>query len=320
MKILVIDDSSSQRLYLRAYLGRMGHEVALAADGSEGVQTFREFDPDLVLLDVVMPGIDGFETARVLRSSNDEWVPIIFLSGRSESGDIEAGIDAGGDDYLAKPVDNAVLEAKIRSMTRLAQMRRALVERGEALKAANASLMRLIDVDGLTGIANRRRLDRKLEEEIGRAARNGHALAVVLLDIDHFKRFNDTHGHLAGDECLKQVARLLETEARRPADLVARYGGEEFCIVLPETGTDGARTVAERARQLLETSAIEITGARARVTGSFGVAATPGGVPCTAEDLLASADAALYLAKEAGRNRVTCATGGLSAALRSVAA
>lgn len=308
MRILVVDDSASQRLFLKAHLGKMGHEVVTAADGREGIEVFTDIDPDIVLLDVMMPGIDGYETARVIRGTNDQWVPIIFLSGCADTGDIAAGIDAGGDDYLTKPCDPTVLEAKIRSMTRIAQMRRQLVDRGEALRTANAALMRMIDVDGLTGIANRRRLDRKLVEEVGRGARNCTPLAVILLDIDHFKGFNDTYGHLAGDECLKLVARVLESGARRPADLVARYGGEEFCVVLPETGGEGAVLVAERLRAAVVGVAVELPNASARVTASFGVAA---GMPMAGVDpqqWLARADLALYAAKMGGRDRVVYQT------------
>jgi diguanylate cyclase (GGDEF)-like protein len=305
MKILVIDDSASQRLFLKACLGKMGHEVALAADGREGIDLFGASDPDLILLDVMMPGIDGYGTARVIRGTGEQWVPIIFLSGCNETDDIEAGIDAGGDDYLAKPVDPRVLEAKIRSMTRIAQMRRQLVARGEELRAANTALMKLIDMDGLTGIANRRRLDRKIEEEIGRCARNHVPLSVVLLDIDHFKRFNDSHGHLAGDECLKAVARALERLVLRPADLVARYGGEEFCVVLPETDCAGAMLVAERIRAGIAALDIDLgEGRQARITASLGVSSEVPSARSLPERLLSGADAALYCAKKGGRDMV----------------
>ncbi len=312
MKILVIDDSSSQRYFLCAYLARLGHEVLQAVDGRQGIDLFNSGDPDLILLDVMMPGIDGFETARVIRGSGDQWVPIIFLSGCADSGDIETGIDAGGDDYLTKPVDPKVLEAKIRSMTRIAQMRRQLVARGDELRAANAALLRLVDMDGLTGIANRRHLDRKLSEEISRCGRNHVSLSVILIDIDHFKRFNDSHGHLAGDECLKQVARVLEREMLRPSDLAARYGGEEFCVVLPETDCAGALQVAERMRAAvaaLKLTGVGVTGVataepEAVATASFGVAATVPSARTTAQSLLAAADAALYRAKAGGRDMV----------------
>jgi diguanylate cyclase (GGDEF)-like protein len=308
MKILVIDDSLSQRLFLKAALSKAGHEVTLAGDGHEGISKCAQIDPDIVLLDVVMPGIDGYETARVLRGTSDEWVPIIFLSGKIESADVEAGIDAGGDDYLTKPVDQAVLEAKIRSMSRIARMRRRLVDQGAELRSANAALLRLVDIDGLTGLANRRRLDQKLAEEVSRCARSKLPLSVVLLDIDHFKKFNDAHGHLGGDECLKQVARTLESGILRPADLVARYGGEEFCLVLPDTDEAGALTVAERLRANVAASVMELAGdCTAMVTASFGVCSRVPAGPGDAEGFLSCADGALYTAKESGRNRVCVA-------------
>lgn len=304
MKILVIDDSSTQRVFLNGYLGRMGHEVLLAEGGRQGVELFASSDPDLVLLDVMMPDLDGYEAARMIRGIGGQWVPIIFVSGRNKTGDIEEGIDAGGDDYLTKPFDPRVLEAKIRSMARIVQMRRELVLRGEELKAANAALMQMVDVDGLTGIANRRRLDRTLEDEVGRAARGGTALALILADIDHFKQFNDSHGHLAGDECLRQVARVLEKQVLRPADLAARYGGEEFCMVLPETDIEDAVRVAERLRARIRATTIVVAQGTVRVTASFGVAAAVPSAHAMPAEWLAAADAALYAAKQAGRDCV----------------
>jgi diguanylate cyclase (GGDEF)-like protein len=304
MKVLIIDDSSQQRSFMRAQLLRMGHEVVLAVDGRHGIESFAAFNPDLILLDVQMPGIDGYETARLIRGGSEEWVPIIFLSGCDASDDIEAGIAAGGDDYLTKPCNPRVLEAKIRSMTRIAQMRRQLVDRGEELKAANAELTRIVDIDGLTGIANRRRLDQKLEEEILRGARNRSPLSVVLLDIDHFKQFNDAYGHLAGDECLKRVAMLLDVNMLRPGDLAARYGGEEFCAVLPETDAVGALMIAERLRVQIAEMKIDVPREANGVTASLGVAtAFPAGHTLAAS-LLSDVDAALYSAKHGGRNKV----------------
>lgn len=304
MKILVIDDSNSQRLFLRSHLAKMGHEVVCAGDGREGIALFRECGPDLILLDMIMPDLDGCATAREIRACASHWVPIIFLSGCDQTEDIEAGIDAGGDDYLTKPFHPKILGAKIRSMQRIVEMRCELVSQSDQVIALNATLTRLVELDGLTAIANRRRLDRKLAEETARCARNQLPLSVILIDIDHFKRFNDTYGHVAGDECLKQVGKTLAGAVHRPADLVARYGGEEFCVVLPETDPDGAMQIAERLRAAIAGLMFQTSLGQTRVTGSIGVACEIPSLGVASESLLTRADAALYRAKEGGRNRV----------------
>ena len=304
MKILVIDDSTGQRLFLQSHLAKMGHEVVCAGNGRQGITLFRECGPDLILLDVIMPDLDGCATAREIRACGPHWVPIIFLSGCDQTEDIEAGIDAGGDDYLTKPFHPKILGAKIRSMQRIVEMRCRLVAQSDQVNALNTTLTRLVELDGLTGIANRRRLDRKLAEETARCARNQLPLSVVLIDIDHFKRFNDTYGHLAGDECLKQVGQALERGVHRPADLVARYGGEEFCVVLPETDPDGAMRIAERLRAAIAALVLQTPHGETRVTGSIGVACEIPSLGVKSESLLTKADAALYQAKEDGRNRI----------------
>jgi diguanylate cyclase (GGDEF)-like protein len=242
MKILVVDDSSIERLYLEHHLGKQGHEVLGAESGAKGLAIFAAAAPDLVLLDMMMPGMDGRETVREMRDLSDEWVPIIFLSGLNRTEDIETALDAGGDDYLVKPFQPKILDAKIRSMQRIAAMRHKLVE-------ANIKLTWLAEVDGLTGLPNRHQMDRKLDDELSRCSRASLPISVILLDVDHFKRCNDSHGHLVGDECLKRVGECLLAELRRPGDLVARYGGEEFCVVLPDTPHAAAMAMAEQMRQ-----------------------------------------------------------------------
>jgi diguanylate cyclase (GGDEF)-like protein len=303
MKILVVDDSSIERLFLKHHLGKQGHEVLSAENGAQGLAMFAAAAPDLVLLDTMMPDLDGRETARQIRALSDEWVPIIFLSGMDKSEDIEAALDAGGDDYLVKPFQPKILDAKIRSMQRIAAMRHKLVE-------ANIKLTHLAEFDGLTGLPNRRQLDQKLQDELSRCSRTGSPLSVILLDIDHFKRCNDTYGHLNGDECLKSLGKILMAEVRRPGDLVARYGGEEFCVVLPETPLAGSLAIAEQLRQAVAALAIATERGSVRLTVSLGVASAipqPGSV---AADLLKQADAALYRAKAEGRNAVRSAPAG----------
>lgn len=304
MRILVIDDSPSELMLMKACLRRLGHEVVTATDGESGTTMFIDLKPDLVLLDVVMPGIDGYETARRMRSAETEWVPIIFLSGRSDSEDIVAGIEAGGDDYLTKPCSPTVLAAKMRSMQRIAAMRARLLDTTRELENANAALARAAHIDGLTGIGNRRALDNALERELGRAARNLVAVSVVLIDVDHFKRYNDRYGHLAGDECLRRVAHSLRDCLLRSADFLGRYGGEEFCIILPESNTADALHIAERARHAIEMLMIPAARDGACVSASFGVATYHASSTVTPETILAAADRALYAAKHQGRNCV----------------
>jgi len=311
MKALVIEDTVTSATLVCHQLAKMGIEPLHARDGEAGIVAFREHRPDLVLLDIIMPGIDGFEVARRIRQMerNGEWTPIIFLSARTSDADLEKGIEVGGDDYLVKPVSEMVLGAKVRAMQRIAQMRYSLLVLTRKLDDANRELTRLSAVDGLTGISNRRRFDDTLAKEWRRAARSGAPISLLLVDVDYFKQFNDNYGHQVGDECLKAVARTLEGKLRRPADLVARFGGEEFVALLPQTDVGGAVSVGEDLRRSIE--ALGIThnhSAVARcVTISVGIAsATPGRDSAGPEGLIEVADQALYSAKRQGRNRVCC--------------
>jgi diguanylate cyclase (GGDEF)-like protein len=309
MRILIIDDDAGLRDFLQHYLGERGHEVFTAENGGIGVRMFLQYAPDLVLLDMLMPDMDGRETVRCMRAAEPEWVPVIFMSGCNVTEDIESALDAGGDDYMLKPFNPKILDAKIRSMQRIAQMRGRLVEQAGELRVANAELERLAELDGLTGIPNRRRLDRKLEEEISRCARNHTPLSALMLDIDHFKRFNDTHGHQLGDQCLKLVGRTLAGQLRRPADLVARYGGEEFCVVLPETPVNGATAIAELLRRKIARLELPLQHGQGHigVTVSMGVASLVPKTDTPPGQLLDLADGALYQAKAAGRNTIRVA-------------
>ena len=309
MKVLVIEDTVTSAALICRMLGGMGLETVHRRDGEGGIEAFRQSRPDLIMLDVVMPGMDGFEVARRIRQleSDGEWTPIIFLSARTRDEDIERGIAVGGDDYLVKPVSEAVLKAKVRAMQRIAHMRASLVALTRKLDEANRELTRLSAFDGLTGIANRRTFDATLAREWRRGARSGASIALMVVDVDCFKQFNDAYGHQVGDECLKAVARALAGNTRRPVDLVARYGGEEFAVVLPDTDAQGAAIVAESMRRAVEALAIthrHSTAARV-VTVSIGIAVTR---PERSDDggfatLVARADEALYRAKRDGRNR-----------------
>lgn len=308
MKILVIDDAVDQRLLLERYLQRDGHEVLNAENGKQGVAMFQQHDPDLVLVDVLMPDLDGHAVVRSIRNVRDSWVPIVFVSGSENPDDMVKAYDAGGDGYLAKPIRPPVLQAKIRSMQKLVAMRRELLDRSEQLSLAIEAVTRLSELDELTGAFNRRGLDRKLNEEWGRAKRAGKPLSIVLLDIDHFKIFNDEHGHLAGDQCLRNVGDCLRLHVRRPADAVARFGGEEFCMVLPETSPEGSWTIAELLRTEIAKVSTETRNGAAFVTASLGVVTLVPNDEINIFDALTSADRALYQAKAEGRNTVRCTT------------
>ncbi len=307
MKILLIDDTLTERMIMTAYLNQLGHEVVSGSNGEEAITLFQQESPDLVLLDVIMPVMDGYQAAKEIKKiQGDDWVPIIFLSGRTDPKDIVAGIEAGGDDYLTKPVDQTVLSAKMAAMQRIAAMRQALITLSEKLEIANDELKSLADADGLTSLANRRRLDRHLTREASRCARMNHPLSLLMIDLDHFKSYNDHYGHLAGDSCLKKVAKALSSGINRAPDLVGRYGGEEFCVILPDTDIEGAIKVAEVLRNKVLALNIPHQGNSAAevVSTSIGLATEILEPGRDATHLLNQADKALYQAKENGRNQV----------------
>jgi len=309
-KVLIVDDSDTIRAVLANSVRSMKLEPVLADCGEKAVELFAAERPSLVLLDVNMPGIDGYETARRIRALlPDEWVPIIFLSASEADQDLERAIECGGDDYLVKPVSPVVLTAKMRALQRLDQMRRKLVEVSNDLSAANQRLEELSHQDSLTGIANRRAFDFLLERQFREAKRRSEPFSVALCDVDHFKAYNDHYGHLAGDDCLKQIAAALARACKRPTDVAARFGGEEFALLLPETTGEGALAVVERVRQELAALGIAHAGSLTSscVTLSAGIASFSPERDITSRDLTVRADAALYRAKQLGRNRAETA-------------
>ena len=305
MKILIIDDSKIERVIIRSYLQHLNHEVFDAENGETGIALFAECNPDIVLLGVVMAGINGYEVATLIREKFTDWVPIIFLSGKTAPEDVMIGIEAGGDDYLAKPIQKQILIAKMTAMERIAAMRTQLLKTKNDLELANEELERLATLDGLTGIANRRHLDMTLTKELARAQRYAQPLTFIIADIDFFKKYNDHYGHIQGDECLKAVASVLNNSLRRQSELVARYGGEEFCMLLPHTDTEGAKLIADKLINAVRSLELHHAGLgkHAIVTMSFGIVSLIPDRKLTAKDLMLQADEKLYQAKENGRDQ-----------------
>ncbi|MDR0564031.1 MAG: diguanylate cyclase [Azoarcus sp.] len=313
MKVLIIEDTLTSATVVRSWLSNMGLATQHATNGESGLEMFKQDLPDLVLLDIIMPGIDGFEVAKRIRHfekslDNGTWTPIIFLTARADENDLQKAIEAGGDDYLIKPVSEIVLKAKIEAMRRMAHMRESLRKTQHKLEKANNELQRLSVIDSLTGIANRRSFDKTLLRQWRCCSRSNSPLSLLVVDVDLFKLFNDHYGHQMGDECLKVVAQTLQSTTRREDDQVARYGGEEFAVILPITDLEGALAVAEDMRMNIAELKIDHAWSSIApvVTVSIGVATvTPpknseAGIPA----LIKAADDALYRAKEAGRNQV----------------
>lgn len=310
MKVLLVDDTLTDRLIVESYLENMGHEVVVGENGQEALQLFRQYDVDLILLDEVMPVMAGHEVAKAIRDIElgkgmDAWVPIIFLSSRASPTDIAKGIESGGDDYLKKPIDEIILNAKMKSMQRISLMRRRLISLTHELADANQALNQLAESDGLTGLSNRRRFDEAIRVELTRAQRQQAPLSMLMIDVDFFKAYNDHYGHLEGDNCLKSIAKILQQNARRVTDIVARYGGEEFVVILPATQLECARYIAERIRLSVQNSRMpHALSVHKVVTASLGLHSIIPDKNTTVEDMIEATDRALYLAKRRGRNQV----------------
>ena len=310
LKVMVVEDSKVTMKALCNYLGRMGINPLTAATGQDAIEIFRKNRPDIILLDAILPDIDGFDIAKQLRDMErgDEWTAIIFLTSMANDEDLVRGIAAGGDDYLMKPISEVVLHAKMRAMRRLVAMQRSLVDVTQQLNAANKELQRLSTTDGLTGIANRRFFDELAPREWRRCARMKQPMSLVMIDVDYFKKYNDTYGHQAGDKCLKAVAAQVGRATPRASDLAARYGGEEFVLMLGETTIDGAKWVANNIRQHVSDLNMPHTASPSRhVTISCGAASVIPHDDLPLENLLKAADEAMYMAKMQGRNTVACA-------------
>lgn len=285
--VLVVDDDPDKRMILTVALEMAGYEVRNATDGEEGLAAVESYQPDLIVTDVMMPKMDGYELARRVRANPlTRFIPIIIqTAARSEAQDARRGAEVGALGYITDPLDIDLLLARVRTL---------LDFKGYLDTCEEAAF-----TDHLTGLANRRRFERQLEREVTRTQRYGRPFCLLLLDIDNFKDVNDTHGHEAGDEAIRWLAKTLQA-GTRGIDLAARIGGEEFAVILTETNFDGGVDVAERLRQAIKQEEIPVVG---RITASFGVVEFPA-CAGTGRELLMTADAAMYEAKRQGRDRV----------------
>jgi len=285
-RLLIVDDQSAN-IRVMAEALHDAYELYFATSGAKALDIVNTNDIELVLLDVVMPEMDGFEVCR--RIKNDERttrVPVIFVTAREEASDETRGFDAGGVDYITKPINPSIVRARVRTHLEL--------------KRARDLLERLASIDGLTGIANRRQFDAFVDQEWKRAMRNSSWFSLALIDVDEFKKFNDNYGHAKGDECLRAIARAMLTVARRPSDLAARYGGEEFALVLPDTDAASAPLVVGALLDAVR--AVDIDSCGRIVTISAGAVSIIPERDSQPSSIIDAADRLLYEAKRGGRN------------------
>ncbi len=294
--ILIVDDDP-KNIRLLASLFEDDYDILFATDGKKALEIALHEKPDLILLDVMMPEMDGYQVCKTLK--NDALtteIPIIFITANSSVNEEIHGLEIGASDYISKPFCPAIVKIRVRNQLEL--------------KQAREKLTRLTITDGLTGIANRRCFDQQLKKEWSRASRMNQSLAVAMIDVDWFKKYNDHYGHQAGDECLRKVAQTLAYSAKRSSDFVARYGGEEFALILPMTHTQAALIVAQNICVAL--SDLNLPHEKSdfgKVTLSIGVAIEIPSSNVPPESLIDNADKALYIAKHSGRNQANLFTG-----------
>lgn len=299
MKILLVEDSATLRFAMRNYIVEAGHTALLVKSGEEALQLLETTPVDMIIMDVEMPGLNGFETTRLIREwLGSYWLPIIFVTGRNEDESYQEGIEAGGDDYLIKPVSAMIIKAKIRALERITEMR-------DQLNRLNAELETLSQLDSLTQIYNRRTFNEMAAQQWLLASRHKHPISLLMIDVDHFKLYNDHYGHPAGDICLKNITQVIGRCLQRPYDLFGRYGGEEFIVLLPETDCAGALRVAHSIHDELEKSALrhDVSPTHHTVTVSIGGVSSARTANHSLDALIKHADRALYKAKRSGRNR-----------------
>lgn len=297
MKVLIADDNATSRIMLRGALQQWGYEVVVAENGAQAWDILADpAAPPLAILDWVMPHMTGPEVCRRVRDTHREpYTYILLLTSKHTKDETVEGMEAGADDYVVKPFDRHELQVRLRAGKRIIDLQMELLRAREELRErANKDL--------LTMLPNRSAISATLEQELARCHRDRRSVGVILLDVDHFKKINDTHGHFAGDAVLRETAARLRGNMR-PYDQVGRYGGEEFLVVLPNCGLEQAAHQAERMRAKLQASAMLVDGTEVRVSASFGVTVSDGSER-NPDAFVRVADQALYRAKASGRNCV----------------
>jgi len=325
--ILIVDDTPANLRLLAQMLARAGYKVRKVMTGEMALQVVERVTPDLILLDIGLPGISGYDVCcRLKANPATAAIPIVFLSAYDQVANKTHAFEVGGADYITKPFQTAEVRARVEYQLKLRALTQRLEEQNAALQAlvcdrdaeivrrcqaerelqaANAELMRLANLDSLTGLANRRQFAETLAREWHRLQRDPGLLSLLLVDVDWFKLYNDTYGHPAGDHCLRRVALAMQPLLKRPADLLARYGGEEFAAILPQTDRQGAIARAEQLRRAV--AALGLPHRRAPtgfVTVSIGAATVQPAPELELDEFLEGADRALYAAKVSGRDRV----------------
>lgn len=292
MKVLIVDDSPDALAIAKARLLKEDLEVICADDGQAGLEAATAQKPDLILLDINMPDMSGFDLCRLLKADTELcMIPIIFLTGSDSTEDRVKGLDIGAVDYVTKPFDAFELRARVRAALRTKHLQDLLIKHAR--------------LDPLTELPNRRALTECLQKELARRERHNGLLSFVLADVDHFKRVNDTYGHSVGDRLLQEVGKAISSQCRLN-DLPSRFGGEEFAIVVPDVDGAQARCLADRCRAAIEQIPFEAGGDTVKITASFGVVEAVDGL-CCEQELIRAADEALYRAKNDGRNCVRIA-------------
>ena len=306
-KILIIDDTPANISILNETL-KDEYDVFFATSGAEGLRVAAALVPDLILLDIMMPEMDGFQVCRRLKGvEQTSGIPVIYVTAVVSHQEEAKGLECGAVDYITKPISPPVVALRVRNHLELTRRSRMLEALSEELARKNRQLQLLARMDGLTGLANRRFLDETLDAEVRRAQRCGTQLSLIMCDIDFFKRYNDRYGHQAGDDALRRIGSLLQRLFQRGSDFPCRYGGEEFAVILPETDAPQAVHLAEHLRATMCEEALPhaFSDVASCVTLSVGVVSAPASEGRGAEWFMGQADAALYRSKEGGRNLTT---------------